>query len=214
MVLVAGVRWASCCKDAGSPGSGTTGATEDAAARRPARPCGTVSIPPNLLTLEADEKLVEAHRDSRRESDADAGDAQDAAHAQPAAASRLLERAADPAACAPGEEKRRDPAERSDGDRPHGIEEPDACRLARHENRSRDGGDRDEPGQDGERRSVITASHTAVRSRPRASVAPAYCFLYGLPSAAGGTVRPITPATAISVRTYGSAWKSVAAEPE
>ena len=32
MVLVAGVRWASCCKDAGSPGSGTTGATEDTAA--------------------------------------------------------------------------------------------------------------------------------------------------------------------------------------
>jgi hypothetical protein len=46
MALVAGVRWASCCKDAGSPGSGTTGATEDAAARRPARPCGTVSISP------------------------------------------------------------------------------------------------------------------------------------------------------------------------
>ena len=41
-----------------------------------------------------------------------------------------------------------------------------------------------------------------------------YCFLYGLPSAAGGTVRPITPATAIRVSTYGSAWKSVAAEPE
>jgi hypothetical protein len=30
-----------------------------------------------------------------------------------------------------------------------------------------------------------------------------YCFAYGLPSAAGGTVRPITPARAIIVRTYG-----------
>src|SRR4051812_5283800 len=49
MVLVAGARWTSCCKDAGSPGSGTTGTTEDAAARRPARPCGTVSISPTFL---------------------------------------------------------------------------------------------------------------------------------------------------------------------
>ncbi|MDX6455057.1 MAG: hypothetical protein QOD48_1164, partial [Gaiellaceae bacterium] len=52
MVLVAGVRWASRCKDAGSPGSGTTGASEDAAARRPARPCGTVSISSNLLKID------------------------------------------------------------------------------------------------------------------------------------------------------------------
>src|SRR6476660_9025525 len=47
MVLVVGVRWASRCKDAGSPGSGTTGATEDAAARRPARPCDIVSVSPD-----------------------------------------------------------------------------------------------------------------------------------------------------------------------
>src|SRR5947207_15032998 len=38
MVLVAGVRWAVRCKDAGSANSGAIGATEDAAARRPARP--------------------------------------------------------------------------------------------------------------------------------------------------------------------------------
>jgi len=48
MVLVARVRWASCCKDAGSPDSGAIGATEDAAARRPARPCDTAAISPNL----------------------------------------------------------------------------------------------------------------------------------------------------------------------
>jgi hypothetical protein len=34
MVFVVRVRWASRCKDAGSPGSGATGATEDEAARR------------------------------------------------------------------------------------------------------------------------------------------------------------------------------------
>ena len=65
MALVAGVRWASRCKDAGSPGSGTTGATEDTAARRPARRRGTVSISPNppsrtlLLTLVEEQELVE-----------------------------------------------------------------------------------------------------------------------------------------------------------
>ena len=47
----------------------------------------------------------------------------------------------------------------------------------------------------------------------RSCVAPHY-FLYGRPSAAGGIERPITPATAISVSTYGSAWKSTAAESE
>src|ERR671925_2424407 len=41
-----------------------------------------------------------------------------------------------------------------------------------------------------------------------------YCFAYGRPTAAGGIERPITPATAISVRTYGSAWKSTDAESE
>jgi hypothetical protein len=34
MVFVERVRWASRCKDAGSLASGTSGATEDAAARR------------------------------------------------------------------------------------------------------------------------------------------------------------------------------------
>jgi hypothetical protein len=34
MVLVERVRWASRCKDAGSPDTGGIGATEDAAARR------------------------------------------------------------------------------------------------------------------------------------------------------------------------------------
>ena len=34
MVFVERVRWASRCKDAGSPASGASGATEDAAARR------------------------------------------------------------------------------------------------------------------------------------------------------------------------------------
>jgi len=34
MVFVERVRWASRCKDAGSPDSGAIGATEDAAARR------------------------------------------------------------------------------------------------------------------------------------------------------------------------------------
>src|SRR4029078_4633252 len=43
---------------------------------------------------------------------------------------------------------------------------------------------------------------------------PHYCFWYGRPSAAGGIERPITPATAISVRTYGSAWKSTEADCE
>ena len=35
--------------------------------------------------------------------------------------------------------------------------------------------------------------------------------MYGFPSAAGGIERPITPATAISVSTYGSAENSTAA---
>src|SRR5439155_5367848 len=34
-----------------------------------------------------------------------------------------------------------------------------------------------------------------------------YCLRYGRPLAAGGIDRPITPTTAISVKTYGSAWK-------
>jgi hypothetical protein len=34
MVFVERVRWASRCKDAGRPASGTSGTTEDAAARR------------------------------------------------------------------------------------------------------------------------------------------------------------------------------------
>ena len=38
-----------------------------------------------------------------------------------------------------------------------------------------------------------------------------YCRTYGLPSAAGATVRPITPATATRVSTYGSIRKSVPA---
>jgi hypothetical protein len=33
MVFVERVRWSSRCKDAGSPASGTSGATEDAATR-------------------------------------------------------------------------------------------------------------------------------------------------------------------------------------
>src|SRR5437016_3825803 len=35
-----------------------------------------------------------------------------------------------------------------------------------------------------------------------------YCLRYGLPSAAGGIERPMIPATAISVSTYGSASNS------
>src|SRR4029079_8238262 len=46
-VLVAGVRWTSRCKDAGSPDSGAIGATEDAAARRSARPCDSATVPPD-----------------------------------------------------------------------------------------------------------------------------------------------------------------------
>ena len=38
---------------------------------------------------------------------------------------------------------------------------------------------------------------------------PRYCLTYGRPSAAGGTVRPMTPATATSVSRYGSAWNNV-----
>ena len=38
-------------------------------------------------------------------------------------------------------------------------------------------------------------------SAPLRTAPDAYCLRYGLPSAAGGTVRPITPATAIRVRT-------------
>src|SRR4029453_13673509 len=41
-----------------------------------------------------------------------------------------------------------------------------------------------------------------------------YCLTYGRPADAGGTERPITPATAISVRTYGSAWKRTDAFPQ
>src|SRR3954453_6388027 len=41
-----------------------------------------------------------------------------------------------------------------------------------------------------------------------------YCLTYGRPTAAGGIERPMTPATAIRVRTYGSAWNRVAALPE
>ena len=41
-----------------------------------------------------------------------------------------------------------------------------------------------------------------------------YCLTYGLPSAAGATVRPITPATATNVRMYGSIRKSVPASVE
>ena len=41
MVLVGTVRWSSRGKDAGSPDSGTIGATEDAASRRPAKRGGT-----------------------------------------------------------------------------------------------------------------------------------------------------------------------------
>ena len=58
------------------------------------------------------------------------------------------------------------------------------------------------------------ADAEAVDDRVRLRRVACYCFLYGLPSAAGGTVRPITPATAMSVRTYGRVWKSVAAAPE
>ncbi len=36
-----------------------------------------------------------------------------------------------------------------------------------------------------------------------------YCLTYGRPAAAGPIERPTTPATAISVSRYGSAWKSV-----
>jgi len=43
----------------------------------------------------------------------------------------------------------------------------------------------------------------------RANRQESYCLAYGLPSAAGATVRPITPATATSVRAYGRIWNSV-----
>ena len=46
------------------------------------------------------------------------------------------------------------------------------------------------------------------------SLAGSYCLTYGLPSAAGATVRPITPATATNVRMYGSIRKSVPASVE
>src|SRR5581483_4945130 len=63
----------------------------------------------------------------------------------------------------------------------------------------------------GDEREVARVEHSAPR-HPRQSAN--YCLTYGWPSAFGGTERPITPATAISVSTYGSAWKSVAAELE
>ena len=52
-MLVARVRWASRWKDAGSLASGASGATEDAAARRPARPCDTATVPPNPLICDS-----------------------------------------------------------------------------------------------------------------------------------------------------------------
>src|SRR5262249_15300449 len=54
-----------------------------------------------------------------------------------------------------------------------------------------------------------------VRLRPRGPRRrDCYCLTYGRPDAAGGIERPITPATAISVTTYGRANKSSnAAEP-
>src|SRR5262249_27957727 len=65
-------------------------------------------------------------------------------------------------------------------------------------------------GSRGSRRSRAAAR--GRRACPDACVV--YCLTYGLPSAAGGTVRPTTPQTAISVRMYGNVWNRVAAESE
>jgi hypothetical protein len=47
---------------------------------------------------------------------------------------------------------------------------------------------------------IVAATASADRKRMRVPV-HAYCLTYGWPSAFGGTDRPITPATAISVNT-------------
>ena len=57
---------------------------------------------------------------------------------------------------------------------------------------------------DRDRGDGASSADAAATRRPRGSAAAArYCLTYGRPTAAGGIERPITPATAISVRTYG-----------
>src|SRR5689334_16403659 len=52
------------------------------------------------------------------------------------------------------------------------------------------------------------AGKAATASSGRRLKRAPYCLTYGRPMAAGGIERPITPATAIKVKTYGSVWKS------
>ena len=72
---------------------------------------------------------------------------------------------------------------------------------------------RDLPGR-GQGRRASPRARRAPRARtgaPASSPAAArrYCLRYGRPTAAGGIERPITPATAISVSTYGRALNRV-----
>ena len=94
-------------------------------------------------------------------------------------------------------ERQRDDAERRrDRDREPGVQEVVAVAEARR-GRSRAG-------------RVATDAMPASERAPRGTrcpLAPRYCLMYGRPTAAGGVERPTTPATAMSVRTYGSASK-------
>src|SRR5439155_12902993 len=60
-VLVGTVRWSSRGKDAESPDSGSIGATEDAASRRPAGRDGTATVSPSPPTSDRLQRVATRH---------------------------------------------------------------------------------------------------------------------------------------------------------
>src|SRR6185503_18626082 len=145
------------------------------------------------------------HEPGRRERDAE--HAERPAEPSRAAASRAPEPSVVVAERLPGEPDREDPESDPDRDREPGVQQLVRPRVPGREDRDRHRRRREEPGRD-------RADRPAVPGGARRLGRLHYCFWYGRPSAAGGTERPITPATAISVSTYGSAWKRTAAESE
>ena len=106
-----------------------------------------------------------------------------------------------------GEPDRQHPERDRERDREACVEQLVPARIAGRDDRDRHRRRGQEADRDGPHRPAVPGGAGRLGDAH-------YCFWYGRPSAAGGIERPITPATAISVRTYGSAWNSTAAESE
>src|SRR5262245_40492637 len=164
-----------------------------------------------LSLAEIREEPVDAERDQARRRESDAEHAHRPPEPRRAAAPGPAEAHVVVAERLPRENDRNRAECHPDGDREAGVHQVVRVRVPRPENRERHRGEGEQADEDRDDRAGVPCRR---RVGARRCAGAHYCFRYGRPTAAGGIERPITPATAMSVRTYGSAVNSVATEPE